>query len=172
VGMEVDGMPFHGVHTKMIQKLLDISTEHVWTTVLHVWEVLTHWPSLHRGRNSPKKPQLLPTTTLQVNTDPRWATNCPLVWEAPCPLPVRKQCPWCGHGIFLWGFKFGFCSCALEALFQHSFTLAFLATHVVCSENVLAHHLQGHHEQLTARQSKRIGITKAMTNPKGVIKKG
>ncbi|XP_020039822.2 D-glutamate cyclase, mitochondrial isoform X1 [Castor canadensis] len=29
VGMEVDGMPFHGVHTKMIQKLLDISTEHV-----------------------------------------------------------------------------------------------------------------------------------------------
>lgn len=26
VGMEVDGLPFHGTHAQMIQKLLDVTT--------------------------------------------------------------------------------------------------------------------------------------------------
>lgn len=26
VGMEVDGLPFHGTHTQIIQKLLDVTT--------------------------------------------------------------------------------------------------------------------------------------------------
>lgn len=29
VGMEVDGLPFHGVHAKMIQRLVDVTTGHV-----------------------------------------------------------------------------------------------------------------------------------------------
>lgn len=29
VGMEVDGLPFHGTHAQMIQKLLDVTTARV-----------------------------------------------------------------------------------------------------------------------------------------------